>query len=80
KLIYDEAKRLDITLMTVSHRRSLWKYHGWILQFDGQGGHVFTQLDADKRLKLEDEKEELDLQLRSVPEIEKRIAELKAGM
>ncbi|KAI7164190.1 ABC transporter transmembrane region 2 [Hortaea werneckii] len=80
KLIYDEAKRLDITLMTVSHRRSLWKYHGWILQFDGQGGHVFTQLDADKRLKLEDEKEELDLQLRSVPEIEKRIAELEAGM
>ncbi|KAI7561087.1 hypothetical protein KC317_g9299 [Hortaea werneckii] len=80
KLIYDEAKRLDITLMTVSHRRSLWKYHGWILQFDGQGGHVFTQLDADNRLKLEDEKEELDLQLRSVPEIEKRIAELEAGM
>lgn len=79
KTMYDEAKRLGITLMTVSHRRSLWRYHGWILQFDGQGGYVFTQLDADTRLKLEDEKEELDLQLRAVPEWEKRIAELEAG-
>jgi len=79
KLIYDQAKRLGITIMSVSHRRSLWRYHGWILQFDGQGGYVFTQLDAEKRLKLEDEKEELDLQLRAIPEIEKRIAELEAG-
>ncbi|TKA32721.1 hypothetical protein B0A50_00946 [Salinomyces thailandicus] len=79
KLMYDEAKRLDITLMTVSHRRSLWRYHGWILQFDGQGGYVFTRLDAERRLVLEDEKEEVELLLRSVPEIEKRIAELEAG-
>jgi ATP-binding cassette, subfamily D (ALD), peroxisomal long-chain fatty acid import protein len=37
---------------------------------------VFTKLDAEKRLSLEDEKEELELQLWAVPEIEKRIAEL----
>lgn len=79
KIMYEEAKRLDITLMTVSHRRSLWRYHGWILQFDGQGGYVFTKLDAEKRLALEDEKEELEIHLRSIPEIEKRIAELEAG-
>jgi ATP-binding cassette subfamily D (ALD) long-chain fatty acid import protein len=79
RVMYDEAKRLGITLMTVSHRRSLWRYHGWILQFDGQGGYVFTRLDADTRLKLEDEKDELELQLRAVPEWEKRIAELEAG-
>lgn len=76
KVMYDNAKSLGITLMTVSHRRSLWKYHTRILQFDGQGKYVFTKLDADKRLALEDEKEELDLQLRMVPEIERRIAEL----
>ena len=76
KAMYDTAKELGVTLMTVSHRRSLWRYHGWILQFDGQGGYFFGRLDADRRLKLEDEKEELDLQLRSVPEIERRIAEL----
>ncbi|CAG9979387.1 unnamed protein product [Clonostachys byssicola] len=79
KTMYDNAKALGITLMTVSHRRSLWKYHTHILQFDGQGNYVFTKLDADKRLKLEDEKEELDVKLRQVPELEKRIAELTAA-
>ncbi|KAK7998725.1 ATP-binding cassette- subfamily D (ALD)- member 2 [Apiospora marii] len=46
--------------------------------FDGQGNYVFTKLDADKRLKLEDEKEDLDVLLRQVPEIERRIGELTA--
>ncbi|KIW06430.1 uncharacterized protein PV09_02877 [Verruconis gallopava] len=78
RVMYEEAKRLGITLMTVSHRRSLWKYHKKILQFDGQGHYIFTKLDAEKRLQLEDEKEELDLQLRAVPDIERRIAELTA--
>jgi ATP-binding cassette subfamily D (ALD) long-chain fatty acid import protein len=79
KVMYEHAKALGITLMTVSHRRSLWKYHSMILQFDGQGNYIFTKLDADKRLKLEDEREELELQLRQVPEIERRIAELSAA-
>ncbi|OAA71029.1 ABC transporter [Akanthomyces lecanii RCEF 1005] len=78
KVMYDHAKALGITLMTVSHRRSLWKYHTHILQFDGQGHYVFTKLDADKRLKLEDEKDDLDLKLRQVPELERRMAELTA--
>lgn len=76
RVMYDEAKRLGITLMTVSHRRSLWKYHKNILQFDGQGHYIFTKLDADRRLQLEDEKEELDLQLRAIPHIEQRITDL----
>ncbi|KAJ6789089.1 hypothetical protein PWT90_00391 [Aphanocladium album] len=76
KIMYDNAKAMGITLMTVSHRRSLWKYHTHILQFDGQGHYVFTKLDADKRLKLEDEKDDLDIKLRQVPELERRMAEL----
>ncbi|KAI2012707.1 ATP-binding cassette long-chain fatty acid transporter pxa2 [Ophidiomyces ophidiicola] len=98
KVMYETAKKLGVTLMTVSHRRSLWKYHKKILQFDGQGHYVFTDLDWKRRLKLEEyvtsryktslslrmiltyktnsEKEEIDLELRAVPEIEKRIAEL----
>ncbi|KAI1381192.1 ABC transporter transmembrane region 2-domain-containing protein [Hypoxylon crocopeplum] len=79
KVMYDNAKALGITLMTVSHRRSLWKYHSRILQFDGQGNYVFTKLDADRRMKLEDEKEDLEVLLRQVPEIERRIGELTAG-
>ncbi|KAK3683764.1 ABC transporter transmembrane region 2-domain-containing protein [Podospora appendiculata] len=78
KAMYENAKSLGITLMTVSHRRSLWKYHSRILQFDGQGHYVFTKLDAEKRLQLEDEKEDLEVLLRQVPEIERRIAELTA--
>lgn len=54
KAMYDGAKALGITLMTVSHRRSLWKYHDNILQFDGQGNYIFTKLDAERRLELEE--------------------------
>jgi ATP-binding cassette subfamily D (ALD) long-chain fatty acid import protein len=96
KTLYETAKALGITLITVSHRKSLWTYHENILQFDGQGNYVFTKLDAEKRLALEEfvshspnirgseandgcsEKEELEMQLREVPELEKRIAELEA--
>jgi ATP-binding cassette subfamily D (ALD) long-chain fatty acid import protein len=79
KVMYENAKALGITLMTVSHRRSLWKYHSRILQFDGQGNYVFTKLDAEKRLRLEDEKEELEVLLRQVPELERRMEELTAA-
>lgn len=32
KTFYDHATELGITLLTVSHRPSLWKYHKFILQ------------------------------------------------
>ena len=79
RVMYEEAKRLGITLMTVSHRRSLWKYHTRILQFDGQGGYYFGKLDAERRAEFEDEKEELERNLRGVGEIEARIGELMGG-
>ena len=39
-LMMQHAGELGITLLTVSHRPSLWKYHSIILQYDGQGGYV----------------------------------------
>ena len=75
--MYETAKGLGTTLMTVSHRRSLWKYHSKILQFDGQGGYFFGDLDAERRIKLEDEKEELEANLRNVEGWEARVRELE---
>jgi ATP-binding cassette, subfamily D (ALD), peroxisomal long-chain fatty acid import protein len=75
--MYETAKGLGTTLMTVSHRRSLWKYHSKILQFDGQGGYFFGDLDAEKRIQLEDEKDELDAKLRNVEAWEARVKELE---
>lgn len=40
----DHATELGITLLTVSHRPSLWKYHSMILHYDGQGGYVLCVL------------------------------------
>lgn len=55
----------------------MWQYHNWILQYDGQGGYVFTKLDAEKRLALQEEKIALEFNLIEVPKLEKRLAELK---
>jgi len=33
--MYTHAKELGITLITVSHRKTLWKFHDYILRFSG---------------------------------------------
>lgn len=62
--MYDNVKVFGIIFMMVSYRCSLWKYYIYIFQFDGQGNYIFMKFDVDKRLKLEDEKEEFDVKLR----------------
>ncbi len=39
-MMMEHAAKLGITVLTVSHRPSLWKYHAMILHYDGQGGYV----------------------------------------
>lgn len=75
--IYTHAQELGITLLTVSHRASLWKYHNKILQLDGQGGYLFTNLNPSKRLALEEEKLKIDHQLRGVEAATERLTVLK---
>jgi len=76
-MMMDHATHLGITLLTVSHRPSLWKYHALILHYDGQGGYVFTKLDAEKRLALQEEKQSLESKLLEVPKMKARLAELR---
>lgn len=45
--IYDFCRQQNITLFTVSHRRSLWKHHEYVLQFDGRGAYTFSPIDHD---------------------------------
>lgn len=46
--MYERARELNITLFTVSHRRSLWRFHDYVLQFDGRGEYRFDPIkDAE---------------------------------
>lgn len=42
--LYKQCQDLGISLITIAHRRSVWKYHNWILRFDGNGGYMFSPL------------------------------------
>ncbi|KAF8334075.1 adrenoleukodystrophy protein [Cantharellus anzutake] len=78
RIMFEYATERNITLLTVSHRPSLWQYHQMILQFDGQGNYVFTELEAGKRLALQEEKQALEAKLLEVPKLKARLEELKA--
>ncbi len=49
--MYTHCKKLGITLFTVSHRKTLWKYHEYLLQFDGRGGCEFKTLELSEEDK-----------------------------
>ena len=77
QIMYTHSQKLGISLITVSHRSSLWKYHNWVLQYDGQGGYVFTKLDPERRLALQEEKNSIEQKLIEAPKLEKRLQELE---
>mmetsp|Transcript_18610 Transcript_18610/g.71801 ORF Transcript_18610/g.71801 Transcript_18610/m.71801 type:complete len:656 (-) Transcript_18610:60-2027(-) len=42
--MYAHCRELGITLFTVSHRKSLWKYHEFVLAFDGRGKYTYEEI------------------------------------
>jgi len=44
--MYTHCREIGITLFTVSHRKTLWKYHEYVLQFDGRGAYVFKPMEV----------------------------------
>ena len=45
-IMYNHCRQLEITLLTVSHRKSLWQYHEHVLRFDGEGGASFQRINS----------------------------------
>lgn len=43
-LLYTMVKKAGITLISVSHRPSLWCFHDLVLKFDGAGGYEFRDI------------------------------------
>ncbi|KAJ2837698.1 ATP-binding cassette long-chain fatty acid transporter pxa2, partial [Coemansia erecta] len=76
KIMYTHATKLGITLLTVSHRQSLWQYHNYILQYDGQGGYMFSKLDPNRRIALMEEKQQIEQELALIRDMEARLGEL----
>lgn len=77
QFMYKQAQAYGISLLSVAHRPALWHFHTHLLKFDGKGGYFFGELDADKRLKYEEERLVLEKNLRDVPSLRERLTELK---
>lgn len=48
--LYSHMKSIGITLITVSHRDTLWKYHDYLLKFKGDKEYEFGLMPEDRKV------------------------------
>ena len=60
------AKDQGVTLLTITHRPPLAKFHTHLLQFDGQGGWTYSSFSSEIFSSLEEEKTQLEKQMSEV--------------
>lgn len=77
QFMYQHAQSVGISLLSVAHRPALWHFHNLLLKLDGKGGYFFGPLDAERRLKFEEERLTLEKNLRDVPTLKERLEELR---
>ncbi|KAF9569974.1 hypothetical protein EC968_002375 [Mortierella alpina] len=78
-LMYNHAKDMGITLITISHRPALFKYHLHLLKLTGDHGHwEFSTIGtAEERQSLEKEMATLQAKLNEVEDLKRRHAEIQ---
>lgn len=47
--LYTHMKESGVTLITVSHRDTLWKFHDYLLRFKGDKEYEFGPMPQDKK-------------------------------
>jgi len=82
-LMYARAKELGITLITISHRPSLFKYHDVLLRLLGEDGQwELERLNSDEgeAKGFLDEIKELEEKLKDVDSWKKRVTEIQGEL
>jgi len=48
--LYSYMKEIGITLITVSHRDTVWKYHEYLLKFEGDKKFSFGEMPENRKI------------------------------
>ncbi|KAI8150103.1 ABC transporter transmembrane region 2-domain-containing protein [Fennellomyces sp. T-0311] len=81
-LMYAHAKDMGITLMTISHRPALFKYHQYLLRLTGNHGQWELEQIGTKQQQqsLEKEMQTLETKLQTVEALKSRLGEIDAEL